>query len=78
MFASWDTDGDHTLSVQEIKDAVALEGGANGSDVGQRDSLLKPQEMDAVKKYIQDLEEGGETLDWLYLDQSEFEEIVWG
>ena len=81
VFESWDTDGDGTLSVQEIKDAVALEGGGQENEEASEESrvsLLKPAEMGAVKKYIADLEVSGETLGWLYLDPAEFQEIVWG
>ncbi len=80
VFESWDTDNDGTLSVQEIKNALAQEDSqVNGEDNSSvRESLLKPGEMSEVKKYIADLEASGETLGWLYLDPAEFQEIVWG
>ena len=67
IFESWDTDGDGTLSVQEIKDAL-------GKDNGDQ---LKPNELAAVQKYIAALESNGNVIDWLYLDPEEFKEIVW-
>ncbi len=80
VFDSWDADGDGSLAMAEIQDAlskgVGLPEGAEDSASAASVARLTKGELESIQEYMVTAEASGENLDWQYLDLKEFSEIV--